>query len=156
MMAMAVAAGAAAAAIGAIWLAWDQGSKLLAEAGGWDGLLAGLQTLAGGEGLFAGIDATANAKARAEAARRRGGGSASDLVSDSVFGSGAAPEAALPPEWGSSSAPLSYTDQSTVNVTVAGGATPAATGRAVAGAVVGAQKTNARGVRAALVGAGRD
>lgn len=161
MGAMAAAAGAAAAAIGAIWAAWDQGQKLLSEVGGWEGLLAGMQTLAGGEGLFAGIDATANAKARAE--RRRWdreqlvaeGGT---VEREGALGRGtrAAPEPTLP--GGGSSRVVALTDQRTVNVTVAGGANPAATGRAVAGAVAGAPSpvANPRALRGALVGAGRD
>jgi hypothetical protein len=164
--AMAAAAGAAAAAIGGIWLAWDQGTKLLEEVGGWEGLLAGVKSLAGGEGLFAGVDAVANAKARAEANKRNrdkaiaradahGKGSGTRL--DPKTGAVIAPEPTLPSAWGApAAAPLTYTDQRSVTVHVEGGATPAATGRAVAGAVVATQRSNPRGVRAALVGAGRD
>ncbi|MCK9629662.1 MAG: hypothetical protein M0R37_13855 [Bacteroidales bacterium] len=164
--AMAAAAGAAAAAIGGIWLAWDQGTKLLEEVGGWEGLLAGVKSLAGGEGLFAGVDAVANAKARAEANKRnrdkaiaradahgKGYGTRLDPKTGAVI----APEPTLPSAWDApAAAPLTYTDQRSVTVNVEGGATPAATGRAVAGAVVATQRSNPRGVRAALVGAGRD
>jgi hypothetical protein len=164
--AMAAAAGAAAAAIGGIWLAWDQGTKLLEEVGGWEGLLAGVESLAGGEGLFAGVDAVANAKARAEANKRdrdkasaradaHGKGSGTRL--DPKTGAVIAPEPTLSSAWAApAAAPLTYTDQRSVTVNVEGGATPAATGRAVAGAVVATQRSNPRGVRAALVGAGRD
>lgn len=163
--AMAAAAGAAAAAIGGIWLAWDQGKKLLEEVGGWDAFLKGVKSMTGGKGFFAGIDEAANAKARAEAAKRSrdaasaradAHGKGSGTRYDPQTGAAVAPEPTLPSAWSAPVAPLTYTDQRSVTVNVDGGATPAATGRAVAGAVVATQRSNPRGVRAALVGAGRD
>ena len=167
---VALAAGAAAAAVLSVVAAVDQFRKLLDEVGGPEGLFSGLESLAKGKGFFEGVDEAANRKAREKAgvkdpgtgpktrmqraaqvaadAKRR----AEHRASRQAFGTRAAPEPTLTTS-GAGSKNVVLTDQRTVNVNVAGGSTPAATGRAVAGAVTKVQRTDVKQIRGALVGA---
>jgi hypothetical protein len=67
MGAFLVTVAAAAAAVAALYAAYDQFNKLLDVSGGWEGLKAGLGSLANGGSLFEGIDAYQNAQAKAAA-----------------------------------------------------------------------------------------
>jgi len=60
-----VTLGAIAVAIGSVYVALKEFSKLLDVSGGWAGLKAGAGSLLKGDGLFAGIDAYQNAQAKA-------------------------------------------------------------------------------------------
>lgn len=67
-----VTLGAAAAAVGALMLAWNQWQELSKQTGGAEGVWEGIKSLAGGDGFFAGVDEHLNEQARAEAAKRQG------------------------------------------------------------------------------------
>jgi len=86
--------GALAAAIGAVWLAWDQMSKLLDEAGGLKGLWEGVKGFATGEGFFTGVDKELDrqAKAEAEARGRKPGGEAEAPATEEGYDDKAAME----------------------------------------------------------------
>jgi hypothetical protein len=145
-----IAIGAAAMAVGALYLAWDQFQKLLGEAGGVTALLKGLGTLIKGKGLFAGVDAAANDKARADAARR-------EAVSPgvpSIIGQDGVPPMLRAPVGGPGSV-ATLNDNRTVTVNVSAHDKPAAVGHAVAGAVRGAQASgpNLKALHGALAGA---
>lgn len=147
---MAGAAGAAAAAIGAVWLAVDQFRKLLAEVGGWEGLFGGVKSLLGGEGFFAGVDAEANRKAKAEAAQRLA--AAAKRTGDTgEFGIRVGPEPRAP-AGGKSTTTNTNTVNAPANVTVnvTAGQTPGQTGRAVAKAVTPVLTSNRQAIGAAL------
>jgi hypothetical protein len=62
--ALAVGAGAAAAAVGALMVAHDQWNKLMAETGGWEGFKAGIGGLLNEGSFFKGVDDFMNEKAR--------------------------------------------------------------------------------------------
>jgi TP901 family phage tail tape measure protein len=64
--------GAAAAAVGSLYAAYKQFSELLDVSGGWGGLKAGLDSVAGGGSFFEGIDNFQNRQAE-EAAAAAGG-----------------------------------------------------------------------------------
>jgi hypothetical protein len=96
---MATKAGVAALAVGAVYAAYDQGQKFLAENGGWDGVNAflGLGT-EGGDYGFTAVDAMMNRKAKEQAFEEgrigtnvTGTPKAQLAVSDVLGGPGAAP-----------------------------------------------------------------
>jgi hypothetical protein len=166
--AMAVAAGAVAAAIGSIWIAWDQGEKLLKATGGWSGLVAGLKSFASGEGMFAGVDEYLNEQARERAAKAeeaRSGVPQSEMLGTGTrVGSGAtrvgrtvpnAPAPVLRIPGGGTSRSVTLIDQRSTSIEVGGSPAPGATARAVGSAVAREQRTNLGALKGALMGASR-
>jgi tape measure domain-containing protein len=58
--------GAAALAIGSVYMAWKQLSSLLDSTGGWGGIGAGVKSLVNGDGFFAGVDKHLNEQAKTQ------------------------------------------------------------------------------------------
>lgn len=108
---------AAAAAIASMYLVYKKFVELLDVSGGWEGLKAGLGTLAEGKGLFAGIDAYQNEQAKRDSEQR---------------GGAPAPQVSSPTEAISSSVETSTTSTGEVTVRAAPG-TSAAVSKAPSG-----------------------
>lgn len=65
--------GAALAAVGSLYAAYDQWTKLSAVSGGWEGIKAGIGSTLNGDGFFKGVDDYQNGVARDEADARGDG-----------------------------------------------------------------------------------
>jgi TP901 family phage tail tape measure protein len=130
---------AAAAAIGALYAAYDQFTKLLDVSGGWEGLKAGLGSIAEGGSLFEGIDAYQNkqAKEAALSATLEGSGGAAagmaqvapqiasptEAITSSIQTNNAAAEVTVRPEKGAAAA-VTKQPKGSIGVRVAPSGTP--------------------------------